>query len=82
MRLTMISIIMKAFKLIKGVAVGDLPYLNRGAAVEAIWLPFDHESQNPVDRIYSHAQANFRLGFRGGCDLAIVHWFDRVGAKR
>ena len=58
-----------------------MPYLNRGAAVEAIWLPFDHESQNPVDQIYSHAQADFRLGFRGGCDLAIVRCFNGFGAK-
>jgi hypothetical protein len=55
--------------------------LNRGAAVEAIWLPFDHESQNPVDQIYSHAQPDFGLGFRGGCDLAIMRCFNGFGAK-
>ena len=59
-----------------------MPYLNSGAAVQAIWVPFDHESQNPVDQIRSHAQPDFRFGIRSGCDLAIVRWFNRVGPKR
>ena len=45
---------------------------NSGAAVQAIWVPFDHESQNPVDQIRSHAQPDFRFGIRGGCDLAFT----------